>query len=449
MGFRQAAPQVDQGRCVMAGLLDFLTDDERAAQQRALQAYTGQVGQQQARQEVWDALGQTLPAQLIKSIYQAARLPGDVYQGKIDPRSDEAISRAADFAGAAITGSMPFAVRGALGSGGGKMVQPEGFTVYHGSPHNFDRFEMSKIGTGEGAQAYGRGLYFAENENVARSYRDALSQSSPEVAYKGNPLPVYTGRPMDASGLKPEDYYASVFGSKEDPASAMKAHIQYLESQKRMIPLRDELPPSVKERAIKGIDEQIADIQAVDPTKIEKLKKGHMYEARIRAEKENFLDWDKPFDQQSEAVKDMLRRLPKETLDNLKGSLPAALSGADQYAASKVATGERIMKELIDAEARARNLPTLYETPKGKVVLDAAEGARETLNKLGIPGVRYLDRGSRGQGDGDRNYVVFDDNLIEILRKYGLVGLLGGGAVAAGANAPKPIKREDIERGLL
>ena len=48
-------------------------------------------------------------------------------------------------------------------------------TAYHGSPHTFDKFDMSKMGTGEGAQAYGRGLYFSENEAVAKNYRDALS----------------------------------------------------------------------------------------------------------------------------------------------------------------------------------------------------------------------------------------------------------------------------------
>lgn len=50
---------------------------------------------------------------------------------------------------------------------------PKGIRAYHGSPHDFDRFDMSKIGTGEGAQAYGHGLYFAENEGVAKSYKQA------------------------------------------------------------------------------------------------------------------------------------------------------------------------------------------------------------------------------------------------------------------------------------
>lgn len=45
-----------------------------------------------------------------------------------------------------------------------------GMTVYHGSPHSFSAFDASKIGTGEGAQAYGHGLYFAENPKVAKTY---------------------------------------------------------------------------------------------------------------------------------------------------------------------------------------------------------------------------------------------------------------------------------------
>lgn len=53
-----------------------------------------------------------------------------------------------------------------------------GIRAYHGSPAAFDRFSNDYIGTGEGAQAYGVGHYAAENEGIARSYRDALSQRS-------------------------------------------------------------------------------------------------------------------------------------------------------------------------------------------------------------------------------------------------------------------------------
>ena len=48
---------------------------------------------------------------------------------------------------------------------------PAGITAWHGSPHIFDKFDMSKVGTGEGAQAYGHGMYFAESPEVAKTYR--------------------------------------------------------------------------------------------------------------------------------------------------------------------------------------------------------------------------------------------------------------------------------------
>lgn len=49
-------------------------------------------------------------------------------------------------------------------------------TVFHGSPHRFDKFDSSKIGTGEGAQAYGHGLYLAEAKDVAQNYANKLTK---------------------------------------------------------------------------------------------------------------------------------------------------------------------------------------------------------------------------------------------------------------------------------
>lgn len=51
-------------------------------------------------------------------------------------------------------------------------------TVFHGTPHLFNKFDSSKIGTGEGAQAYGHGLYFAENRGVAEDYARQLASKA-------------------------------------------------------------------------------------------------------------------------------------------------------------------------------------------------------------------------------------------------------------------------------
>jgi hypothetical protein len=41
------------------------------------------------------------------------------------------------------------------------------------------------------------------------------------------------------------------------------------------------------------------------------------------------------------------------------------------------------------------------------------------LNSLGVPGIKYLDGVSRGAGSGTRNYVVFDEGLLNILERNG------------------------------
>jgi|GEM_PF-6960671 len=47
--------------------------------------------------------------------------------------------------------------------------------LYHGSPFTFDEFDMDKIGSGEGFQAYGYGIYKTQTEDIAKQYRDSLS----------------------------------------------------------------------------------------------------------------------------------------------------------------------------------------------------------------------------------------------------------------------------------
>ena len=59
--------------------------------------------------------------------------------------------------------------------------------AYHGTPHEIQGgFDMAKIGTGEGAQAYGHGMYFAENPSVAKEYQETLGQKKDIVVFRSN-----------------------------------------------------------------------------------------------------------------------------------------------------------------------------------------------------------------------------------------------------------------------
>jgi len=245
--------------------------------------------------------------------------------------------------------------RNALAAGAVKAeANPQGFIAYHGSPHDFDKFDMSKIGTGEGAQAYGHGLYFAENEGVAKGYRDALSPDGLGVVARGR---------------------LRQHGGDIDKT------IEYLRSRDRP---GDE-PFAINNR------QALAELERA---KAEGMKQGRMYQVRINANPEDFIDWDKPLSQQPQA-------------------------------ASALSRIQDAIRHDMDIEDRNPDFPGLRT-----ILAEMGPEATNALQDAGIPGIRYLDQGSRSAGEGSRNFVVFDDNIIDILKKYGIVP-----GMAAGANA--------------
>lgn len=288
---------------------------------------------------------------------------------------------AMNVAGSAMLGALPFAARGALGAAGGKLTQPQGIKAYHGSPYDFDRFSLEHIGKGEGAQAYGHGLYFAESEGVARSYRDTLGKFGFTVG----------GQPFDDAD--PMHYAAQVLQQKGSRDAAIKA----LAPRKSMF--SDKLiddPLTAKARSILESD---ADIP---PYSVD--QNGRLYEVSIKADPEDFLDWDKPLSQQSELVKEAFKKVGGERY----------LDPVDPYPARDAL--EKIGSERLQPGQPANQM---------------MGAASDALREAGIPGIRYLDQVSRTAGEGTSNYVVFDDNLIEILRKYGLIGAIGAGTAAS------------------
>ncbi len=263
-----------------------------------------------------------------------------------------------------------------------------GIRAFHGSPHSFERFSADKIGTGEGAQAYGHGLYTAESEGVARGYRDALAGFKLAFPNKGAEelfaaLPASHQTLIQSrlqNGAKP----AEIKTMLESLADGAKRHADYFtETGRRSADYGADGGFSAADAAGK--------LAAMRP--IKSVSAGHMYEVNINANPEHFLDWDKPLSEQSKHVQEALAKTPWGK-DYLKTSFKA-----------------------------------------GQIAPRTAEGAEE-LRAAGIPGVRYLDAGSRAEGAGTSNHVVFDASTIEILRKYGLAGLMAGaGGVAAASQA--------------
>lgn len=274
---------------------------------------------------------------------------------------------------------------------------PKGIRAYHGSPHDFDRFDLSKIGSGEGAQAYGHGLYFAGDENVARYYRDQLT---------GNTALQYDGVPASHS-WNTADLTWLDHKTLRDKGAAPAIDEAITRLRKRAA---DDAAQAAREgREVDSFNmyASAADrLSRLDPAKV--AAPGRMYEVRINAEPEQFLDWDKPLSQQSDFVRSVFARLGENSTLNKSGR-------ADD----------------LSGRALAHGLPI----EKLGLQWNDSPAADKYLREAGIPGIRYKDQGSRGTDGGTHNYVVFDDKLIEILRKYGLAGLMAGGAAAGAGNA--------------
>jgi hypothetical protein len=166
--------------------------------------------------------------------------------------------------------------------------------AYHGSPHRFDKFRMDRIGTGEGAQAYGHGLYFAENEGVARSYRDALTGDTSSFGIQNADGDVFDVADFAADVAQELNIDFEDFGH----VGWNKAFRNYAE-QGGVLGLDVRGVPHPFEAdgyaaAEKFLRENDGYISPQAP--------GSMYEVNINANPEDFLDWDAPLSAQPESV---------------------------------------------------------------------------------------------------------------------------------------------------
>lgn len=305
---------------------------------------------------------------VLGAVMSGVSAPGRALRGQPVTKGD-VINTALDWGLLSAPMSAP---RGALRAGGMVDDAPKGIRAYHGSPHDFDQFSLDKIGTGEGAQAYGNGLYFAEAEDVARWYRDALAPGMGDGALR-------------AVGVSDGDLRSmrQFTQSSVDPDVALRDWLGW--TGKRETPeLRDAFMREWNGR-----------------------NQGRMYEVNINANPDDFLDWDAPFSSQPGNVQSAVNEKWKSLGGTVEGrTLPP-------FAAREDAGMESILAAMNTAMPGNR-----------------AGNAETALREAGIPGIKYLDAGSRGAGTGSRNYVVFDDKLISILRKYGLLpALLGGSGI--------------------
>lgn len=264
--------------------------------------------------------------------------------------------------------------------------------AWHGSPHNIPMGRsmlMEKIGTGEGAQAYGHGLYTAESPEVAKAY-------STLGHIKGNISTI--------GGKNITDYYSALENQAARlPPQKAAGHYEKLGMLENL--MNNQTPSEVVKFAQdNGYSKSAIDwfksdvIPKYDGAgKLYKLELSHpdpVKEAATPLSPNDFLHWDLPMSQQPERVQAALNKIAK---------LPEFRQGM---------LGEAMQPMEINStkgETIHHILNSYFQGDRAKVT--------GLLNRAGIPGIRYLDGGSRGAGQGTHNYVLFDPKLANIVGK--------------------------------
>lgn len=292
--------------------------------------------------------------------------------------------------------------------------------AYHGSPHDFEQFDFSKINTGQRAQSFGHGGYFAEAERTSEIYRDQLSEGLDSTVEGGGRLPNWVaakvkhlreGAAKTGKALESSEKPAGASHSLDDLITEFKARIG--ERQERVA---SQAPQWWNDEGhIPGLREVLQGLENVKQGAAIHTP-GKMYEVAIHADPEHFLNWDKPFNQQTPHVQDALIKVMKQ-----KG-FPVDEHGVPLW---------------VQSNPSGESMHAAFSTI-GKTQQEQQAAGAKLLKDAGIPGIKYLDQASRTAGEGTRNYVVFDDALIEIMRKYGwLLPVAGAGSQAI----PTPLQK--------
>ena len=290
-------------------------------------------------------------------------------------------------------------------------------SAWHGSPHDFDTFDLGAIGTGEGNQVHGWGLYFAKDKKVSKQYKDVLSKlqgsnksslfkveipNETELLPEQYPISGYSRYVRDSlknglhkmteeqlerfTSLLIKYHKGSIIGDEWINKYTRFMDVGYiiseLHNKNKTINDIKKIQKRNIDRFLKsvGIDEDL-DTIAGNEELLEDVYKKFRYELYPQYEKEKQLE----------------REREAKAISNVKTDVYGALEKTN-------IVGKQLYSFLSHALGNDEHF-NLYNVKNAKK-------ASEFLNSIGIKGIYY-----DGEQDG-RCYVVFDDKAIKVIEKY-------------------------------
>lgn len=313
-------------------------------------------------------------------------------------------------------------------------------SAWHGTPHQFDKFSVQHIGSGEGAQAYGWGLYFGGNKAVAEYYKEVLTESKDTMVEGGGRLPRWVANivEFERAGKRHQHSIDQALAEFKKRVAEADEAVRQEEGQWWL----DADKARAGREVVQGLENAKAGAKLIKP--------GRLIEVDI-PEDEDYLNWDKPIEAQSAKVKAALAKLgitaenrpeqPGWTVEQSdRDGFPGQNVQEGQWlAVQRTADGVFIAwggqpflsREGAQANADQRNKIGPLNRDKGEYIYrdlaeaEMAEGsvlgpsgpekASRKLASVGIVGIRYFDGASRAKKEGDHNYVIFDDSHVKIV----------------------------------
>jgi len=293
-------------------------------------------------------------------------------------------------------------------------TQP-GIIAFHGSGADFDEFRLDKIGTGEGAQAFGYGLYFTDSEDIANFYKRQLTGSS----FKTKDGKIFDPYTMDIDGqpiIKNPNIRTSIADSDGDIDKPIARAERIIANS----PNTEASELAEKDLLI------LRDLKAKGGFTV---NKGKTYKVGLEPKIDELLDYDKPLSEQPKNVQDFYKNFKNSELGKLANE-----SLANELDRVTNPTGERIYGYVVEGAAAkifgdnpSREL--VQQIQKNK---DDYKLVTEELLKSDIKGIKFKSGQLSGIKDSEAtNFVIFDDKIIKILEKYGIVGPVAVSATAA------------------
>lgn len=289
--------------------------------------------------------------------------------------------------------------------------------AWHGSPHDFDKFDLGAIGSGEGNQAHGWGLYFAKDKKVSKLYKEVLSKvqgsnksslfkveipNETELLPEEYPISGYSRYVRDSlknglhkmseeqlerfTSLLIKYHKGSIIGDEWTNKYTHFMDVGYiiseLHNKNKTINDINKIQKRNIDRFLKsvGIDENI-DTIAGNEDLLEAVYKKFRYDLYSQYEKEKQLE----------------REREEKAISNVKTDVYGALEKTN-------IAGKQLYSFLSHALGNDEHF-NLHNVKNAKK-------ASEFLNSIGIKGIYY-----DGEQDG-RCYVVFDDKAIKVIEKY-------------------------------